>query len=49
MKVSQLIVISLLLLVGCSTESSNKSNSDLPSSDDTGVAESDVSGCWERS
>jgi|694.fasta_scaffold47081_4 hypothetical protein len=49
MKVSQLIVISLLLLVGCSTESSNKSNSDLPSSDDTGVAESDISGCWERS
>ena len=48
MKVSQLIVISLLLLVGCSTESSNKSNSDLPSSNDTGVAESDISGCWAR-
>ena len=45
MKVSQLIAISLLLLVGCSTESSNKSNSDLPSSD---VSSSpSFLGCWQ--
>jgi hypothetical protein len=36
-RVSQLIAISLLLLLGCSTESSNKSNAKY------------ISGCWERS
>ena len=36
-RVSQLIAISLLCLVGCSTESSNKSNAKY------------ISGCWERS
>ncbi|TRV43475.1 MAG: hypothetical protein EWV52_09320 [Microcystis panniformis Mp_MB_F_20051200_S6D] len=45
-KISQLIAIGLLLLVGCSAEPSNKNESD---SKNTGVVESDISGCWERS
>ncbi|MEI6331177.1 MAG: hypothetical protein WCP16_18190 [Pseudanabaena sp. ELA645] len=45
MKVSQLIAISLVLLVGCSTESSNKSNSD-SSSNDVSSSPSFL-GCWQ--
>lgn len=44
-KISQLIAIGLLLLVGCSAEPSNKNESD---SKNTGVVESDISGCWVR-
>ena len=47
LKVSQLIVISLLCLVGCSQSASNDSGSDRPSNISTG--EIDVHGCWQGS
>ena len=51
-RVSLLVAINLLFLVGCSGPSNN-SNSDSPSisepSRNTGITEFDISGCWKGS
>ncbi len=46
-RVSQLIAISLLCLVGCSGRASNNNEPAFPKK--TSVTESELSGCWSQS